>query len=274
MTKRRATILVLVLLMLALASVLTLPLARIGLTQSFSSQRTANSLRHRMAAESLLTLLPGLTGKGSRLLRDLDDHNRASIYIDMNGIAIHAILQDDSAKLPIAAVARSMRQGGLEQTMEFLATRTGMPPIPLRRDPIVNIGCLDDLFEGASDDHLFGHDQGGGWVSVLTPLGQSVNIQRAEPATLAAMMWDIDRKAADKLARALRTSQRKSAAELISSAGLSGDAASRLEQRLSTQTLRYSVLVKTTLHSDIRRRYFICSADDPPTLLVDWEVAP
>lgn len=275
MTKRRATTLVLVLLMLALASALTLPLARVGLTRSFASHRAALAVRHRLAAESLLALLPSLTGKDSRILRDLDDDNCATIAVDLQGITIHAILQDDSAKLPIAAIARARPQDEVRQALEHMAVRTGLPHLQLRRGTFNTIGCFDDLFERADDNDLFGDHEGDpGWAGILTPLGHSVNIRRAEPATIAAMMWDADRGAADKLLRSLRSSQRKSVQQLITAAGFNGDAASRLEQHLSMETTRYSLLVTTTIQAESRRRYFICSADDPPALLVNWEVAP
>jgi len=45
-------------------------------------------------------------------------------------------------------------------------------------------------------------------------------------------------------------------------------------RRLTGQTERYSLLIRTTIGNDVRQRYVICAASASFETLLDWEVAP
>ena len=273
MTRRRAALMVVVLLTLALAAAIAAPLGRIGLTEAVSAGATADALRHRLAMESVVTLLPHWIRDDQRIRDDLDRYNQATLQFVVGGVAVQVLLQDDSAKLPVAALVRSRNEIWLDAALARL--QTGSSRAPLRRvaTPTHGLACLDDLFLAATDDDLFGKTtQSPGWSGVLTPLGETINLGRAAPDVVAAALSDLDPRVAEQVFKAWRRSDRTDLTPIL--ATVSGPTAERLARRFAIGTTRYSLLVRTTLRDDVRRRYWVCTADEAPVVLVDWEVAP
>src|SRR5687768_13744708 len=93
-SSRRGMLLVLVLVSLALAAALITPLAMLSGIEAVAAGRDALALRHRLAAESLVALLPDLLKKERDLEVELDRCNIARLDFEIGQIKIQVLLQD------------------------------------------------------------------------------------------------------------------------------------------------------------------------------------
>lgn len=270
--RRKALMLLLVLYSLALAVALTLPLATLGATAAMSSAFASNSLRHRLAAESLVALMPELLAGHDDLVLGLDRANRAEIAITVGSVEVQAVIQDDSAKLPLAALRDSRAAHAVRTAMSILGTQLVLPDLILRDDP-ASIFCLDDLFVEPSDSGLFGNGKHTRcWSNFVTPLGEGVNVFRADSRVLEALLYDIRPGLGRRIELARTKGQPLTA--ILSDLELSQSQLAIAQQRLISDARRYSVLIRTSLGSDVRRRYVICTVDSPPAIVLSWEVSP
>lgn len=271
---RRGVMLVLTLAGLALAAALITPLATLSGTTAVIESYAADTLRHRLAAESVVALLPELLARDPRLSKGLDRRNRARIAFDLAGVRVDVLIQDDTAKLPLRALSETDEPHALANALSTLQSRLGLLSSRPRR-MISWSGCLDDLFEHPTDRGLFGAgESSSAWAHYLSPLGRRVHLQRAEAAVLEAALLDLRPGLGRQLAEIRRRKPEADPSELLRTIEMPRDMAKKVSKRLTTRTQRYSLLVRTRIGADVRRRYLICDAADPPGVLLDWEVAP
>jgi hypothetical protein len=277
--RRRSVILLLVLVSLALTAALVAPLALFSGTAELESGRAAATLRHRLAVDSLVALLPQILAGEPRLGRELDAGNGAPLALSVGDVQVTALLQDDTAKLPLPALAERGGRPAISRALGTLQACLLLPP--LETEPAGETshasawtGCLEDLFAAPTDRALYGRVGGAAaWTRYITPLGREIQAYRADAAVLEAALADLQPGLGDKLARARSAQAKPDIQALLASLDLPEALRRAAAQRLTIQTTRYSLLVRTELPGDIRQHYLICSADDPPYLLVDWEVA-
>jgi hypothetical protein len=107
---------------------------------------------------------------------------------------------------------------------------------------------------------------------LLSPISGRVNVWRAEAATLEAALGDLKPGLGAELARRRGSTDRK-LQPLLEPSELSGALRRKLGERLSGESTRYSLLIRTSLGADTRQRHVVCTADESPRILIDWEVA-
>lgn len=282
--RRRGIVLLLVLVSLAIAAALITPLALLSGVGSLAADRQADTLRHRLAAESIIAMLPELLSADRDINADLDRDNQSHLSFDVGAIHVDALLQDDSAKLPVSILFASKRINQWRDALSVLSARCELPALEFRNLPSQGVevnpsgllctGCLDDLFEAPADAALFGQaGQAAVWSRYLAPIGQTVNLYRADPAVLEACCFDIQPGLGTRLADARHGQAKPDPADLIARLELPEPQARALTQRLNNRTERFSVLIRTRIASETRQRYVVCTADTPPAILANWEVA-
>jgi hypothetical protein len=265
-------ILVLVLVTLALVATLAAGLARTSGTEALLAARRANSLRHRLAAESALAMLPVLLAEDRQLLDRLDRSNLALFAFETGDLLVDVELQDDSAKLPLRLM-NHLGSTHLVTSLQHLASSVSLPQATPRFE-VRAIGCLEDILTATGDDELFPRDGTTAWASFVSVVGQTININRAHPAVLEAGLLDLDPDLGKRICRERKSGVEASVSESLAKLELDGRVAAEATRRLSDRTQHYSLLVRSRLQHDVRRRYLICSAGDPPAVVVDWEIAP
>lgn len=266
--RRRAVTLLLVITSLALAAALIAPLALLSGSAALGAAQRAAALQHKLAGDSLLALLPQRLQR-SDVRRELAQGVAVRISLHIDDIAVDALLQDDSAKLPSGLLAGA---GGNEAIRELSAAR-GLAPLPV--NPTAHAtGCLEDAFGSSSDAALYGTPEQPGWVQVLTPLAGPVHVRGASDAVLSALFADVDSRLGSKIAQQRRRSRFETVEELVLPLELP-DAQRRVAlERLTTSSKRFSLLIRSELEGAVRERYVIVQDEEPPLVVVDWEVAP
>lgn len=281
--RRRAITLLLVLTSLALLAALVTPLAALSGLRAVESAHAAAGLRHRLAADSAITLVPQLLRRDGRLQAELDGRNRAAVSFTVGTITVDVLVQDDTAKLPIELI-RSRR--GLAPTRAALTTLAAQQPLPaLELHPDLDCavgparwgwcGCLEDLFAAPQDAALYGRPESRAvWTHYLTPLGRTVHAFRAAPAVLEAALGDLQPGLGLELARQRERQVRPELPALLATCEVPVPQQRTALERLTTTTERYSLLIRTRLGDDVRQRYVLCTAGAAPRVLLDWEVDP
>ncbi len=283
---RRAMMLLLVLMTLMLAVAVITPLATLSGVEAVTTAHHAATLRHRLAAESLIATLPELLQYDRRLKRDLDRFNRADVAIVVGEVRVTALLQDDTAKLPLPLVFETGGPHRAEQALMSLQVGGALPALELMpvlgganlddRPSLCWNGCLDDLFTAPTDAALFGTTRTTrAWAQYVTPLGSAVHVDRTNAAVLEALLCDLQPGLGQRLAAARETRfDQTSIDELLAALELPEKVAREANRRLTRDTQRYSLLIRTEIGNDMHQRYVICTAASRPRVLVDWEVAP
>jgi hypothetical protein len=223
-----------------------------------------------------VAVLPELLERDARIGRELDRANRARLTIAIGGLRIEVLLQDDTAKLPLPLVYESVGTKRIPETMRALEAGTHPPALHARLASELRwAGCLDDLFADATDDKLFGTPNGPTvWAHYLTPLGRVVHAYRAAPAVLEAALTDLQAGLGQRLAQRRNAQENRDVDELLASIELPEPLRRACRRRLTSETRRYSLLIRTALAGDVRQRFVICTANEPPQVLVNWEIAP
>ncbi len=285
-TVRRGMLLLLVLMTLMLAAAVITPLAALSGVEAVGTAHHAATLRHRLAAESVLAALPRLLRDDQQLQRDLDRHNRAKVTMTVGDVRVTALLQDDTAKLPLPLLFEIGGPRCAEQALTVL--RDGAALSALELLPVLGganhggpsslrwTGCLDDLFTAPTDAALFGTTRTThAWAQYVTPLGNAVHVDRADVVVLEALLSDLRPGLGQRVAVA-RESQfdRSSIDELLATLELPEKVAREASRRLTCATRRYSLLIRTEIENDVRQRYVICAPPPHLRVLVNWEVAP
>jgi hypothetical protein len=274
MTKRRAMVLVLVLLSLTLVASLVMPLASMSGLEALEANSAADDLRRQMASESAVALLPQLV-RDRQIGQDLDTRNAVNLSFDLGNVHVEILVQDDSAKLPLASLLSEHRDDG-QARLSSLATDLRLPsPGSTSAAAASWSGCLEDLLGGLGDRELYGRpNDTAAWTHYVTPLGHNVNFRRAAPAVLRSLLADIDPELGQRLVRLRREQPKAQLDELLRGLELTDLQRRQAAERLIDQPARFSLLVRTTLAGVARQRYLICSAGPTADVLVDWEVAP
>ena len=283
---RRGAMLVLVLASLALAAALIAPLATLSGIEAVEGGYHAATLRHRLAAESVLVVLPELLAQDSRVQRELDRTNRYYLTLALGDLHVDVLIQDDSAKLPMELFERTRHPEARRSALQTLQAAAGLPALDLAEAPHAGegrraadslpwTGCLDDLFACPSDAVLFGTPRSPRtWTHCLTPAGHTVHAWRADAAVLEAALQDLSPGLGTQLVHRRAGRAKPDLDELLGALELPGDVRREVAARLTVRTERYSLLVRTRLGRDVRQRYLICDAADSTNVLVNWEVAP
>lgn len=282
---RRAVMLLIVLLTLALAVAVITPLATLSGVEAVTTVHGATRLRHRLAAESVVAMLPELLQHDQRLNRDLDRFNRGNFAFVVGEVPVSVLLQDDTAKLPLPLLFESRHPRRVREALDSLQSSVALPPLevmPVARGPsnegqprLRRTGCLDDLFTAPTDAALFGMpDTSHAWAQYVTPLGHAVHVYRADPAVLEAVLADLQVGLGQRLAQAREIQADQDVDELLAGLEVPEPVARGARQRLTRRTECYSLLIRTQIERDERQQYVICSAAPPPQVLVNWEVAP
>jgi hypothetical protein len=265
--------LLLVLTSLALAAALIVPLASMTTVEALTANQEAESLRHRLAADSLIAVLPEWLERDRRIAADLDRDNRAVLHFQLGEINVDAVLQDDSAKLPLTQLYDRRGARPASGVLADLSAGLGLPAqrfVERSSAPL----CPDDLFVNATDAEVFGSGVTQmGWCTYTTTLGRSVNVHRADPAVLEALLSDVKPDLGRSLVRQ-RQHDFKSVEELLAPLELTEIQRRAVQERLTLRTERYSLLIRTQRGDQVRRRYVVISTSEPPDVLIDWEVAP
>jgi len=282
---RRAVMLVLVLVSLALAAALISPLATLSGVQAVESAYVSATPRHRLAADSVIALLPALLAD-SRRQQQLERTNRTHVAFDLADLHIDALLQDDTAKLPVGLWGHQrQRATALPDALHSLQGLLALPPLRLRlvetepggQAPATRhwTGCLDDLFENPTDEALFGTPHSASaWAQHVTPVGTGVHAYRADGAVLEAALQDLAPALGTQLARRRAGQVKPDLAELLGKLEVSEQVRRAVAERLTVRSDRFSLLVRTQLGPDVRQRYVVCDTAEPPNVLINWEVAP
>src|SRR5262245_31727632 len=101
--KRRAMLLVLTLLTLALIAALVLPLAQMSGLTAVAAGREADGMRHRLAGHSAVAVWPQLLAAREDLQRALERGQPAEFTLTLaDDLTLTATVQDDTAKLPLS----------------------------------------------------------------------------------------------------------------------------------------------------------------------------
>lgn len=288
-TRRRALLLLFVLVTLTLGVALLLPLVLLTSVTAVTTLHESDGLRHRLAAESVLALLPELLVTHPEWRRRLDQDNRMRFDLAVGALRVDVLLQDDSAKWPLPLLDDAPGDYDVRGALRRLQTELGLPELTIRAvagqpahrgrtpalHPAARAGCLEDLFTDPDDARLYGDpDRPRTWCQFVTPLGRHVHVRRADPAVLDAALADLQPGLGRDLAQLRRARRGDTAAALLAQLEL-GDLVRRAAQdRLTDTPQRYSLLIRTTLGADVRCRYLICEPRRPPAVLVDWEVTP
>lgn len=272
--RRRGLVLVLVLLSLALVAAVLLPLARLSGVEALKTSQAGCALRQRIAAESLVALVPQLLAKDAGVRGALDHGNLARYDWDLGPVHLLVLIQDDSAKLPAAlASPAALQMLGAECDLPGLIPRVSDPA---RTSPDSwATGCLEDLFETTTDAAIYGTTGATpAWCRFLTPTGQRIHLARAPTPVLSAALQAFGSGLGLQLRRAWDSAANPDVNACVAHLELPAAAARRVVELFSDHAERYSLLVRTAIGDDVRQRYLICSADTPPVVLVNWEVAP
>jgi len=273
--------LALVLVSLMLAAALITPLALFSSIEALAANRRAATLRHRLAADSAIAMSSRLLAADKRLDQALDRNNRASFTLRLEDLSVEVLLQDDTAKLPLPLLLESRETRRAADALAQLQSRAGLPQLTLRSEgessrngPRWSV-CADDLFEDPTDAKLFGTAAAGNaWMTYITPVGGAIQVYRAPIEVLAAALADLQSRLGERIAQVRDPRDKGGVAALLAKFELPQPIARQAARRLTTQTERYSLLIRTQLGRDVRQRYVICTAGDPPIVVVDWEVAP
>lgn len=279
---RRGVLLLLVLVSLVLLAALVAPLATLSGVSALESTHRAATLRHRLAADSVLAVLPQLLASDRRLARELERGNRAHLTLELEDLHVEVLLQDDTAKLPLPLSRAQRGPAPRRAALAVLAAALPLPPLAAREadtpaavGDVPWTGCLEDLFDAPTDRALYGTPtEGTAWTQYLTPLGQTVQAYRADPAVLEAALADLQPGLGTRLAQARTRQTQPDVDELLAGAELKDEVHKAARSRLVSATERLSLLVRTQLGSDVRQRYLVCTAGPEPRVLLDWEVAP
>lgn len=264
MNSRRAILLLLTLITLALVAALIVPLAQTSGLAAVGASRQADDLRHRLAAHSVVAVLPQLLAAREDLRRALDQTNRALFTLRLaDDLTVEVALQDDSAKLPL---------GRLQiDRLTSLGSRLGLPELAPVADG--KAYCIEDLFAYPTDAAVYSTiERGGAWAGYLTALGDQVQVWRAAPAVITTALADQDERFVGNLIQSRFASQ--TIEDLLTRVESTPAQARAVRERLIDRTLRHSLLVRSTIGRQSRQRYLIVSAEAAPRILAEWEVAP
>jgi hypothetical protein len=278
--------LLLVLFSLALLAALVVPLAMLSSVTALESARQANALRHRFAVDSVLATLPQLLAKEARLGRDLDRGNRTLLAFELGELQVEVLLQDDTAKLPLALLSEQRGNQPVQAALARLQASLPQPLAPLRVLPVATAspvsppppawtGCLEDLFAQPDDHAVYGRPRSpAAWVQFLSPLGKTVNVYRADAAVLDAVLADLQVGLGTELVQARQKQTKPDLNQLLDGLELPESAQRAARQRLVATSERYSLLVRTQIGDDVQQHYVLCTAASPPQVLINWEIAP
>ena len=273
---------------LTIAAALVTPLALLRGVEAGEGGPRSATLRHRLAAESTVAVLPELLAADPRLQIQLERYNSAQVRFVLADLHVEVLIQDDTAKLPVALLGYARRPEALPNGLRTLQAAAGLPPLSLNytrpsqisrgQEPTAALawsGCLDDLFADPSDSALFGTPRAArAWTHYLTPLGRRVHAYRAAPAVLEAALQDLAPGLGTQLAHQRGSQSKPDLGELLEALELPEPVRREAAGRLTTRSQRFSLLIRTRLGPDVRQRYVVCDAADPPRVLINWEVAP
>ena len=286
MTRRRALTLVIVLVCLALASALVSPVVVLSGLDALESVRRANGQQHELAVDSVILLLPSVLAENPQLALDLDRENAATLTLQVGEVIVVALIQDDTAKLPVSLVSEA---DDVQRTREALAAlQAGLPlanlapGARLRESARVGqqsglrwTGCLDDLFDAPVDAALYGRpDSPATWARYITPIGRSVNLQRACAVVLEGTLADLRPGLGLRLAELRARFPKATPDELLAMEELPDSVRREATRRVTADARRLSLLVRTRIDNDVRQRYLICTLGEQAQVIVDLEVAP
>lgn len=271
MTKR-GILLVLVLVSLALTGAILTPLALLTGNYAVKEARSDEGLIHHLAGDSLVAVLPEWLEKSPDLRKQLERDNRALLHLQIGPVEVDAVLQDDTAKLPVAILMDRRNPERLRLALERIA-RFAAPNLRIA-SVIQSTGSLDELFEAAGDTVLFGDLQTVGISEWVSPMGNRIYLERARDVAVEAVLQDVKPGLGLELARLRRLHANESPAELVSRLELPEADRRAVTARLAEKTERYSLRMRTRSRSDVRWRYLICSTSEPAQILLDWEIAP
>lgn len=263
--RRRGFTLLLVLASLTVAAALITPLALLTGSEALHRSSAAWALKHKLASDSVIQLLPNVLSE--RVRNELRDGRGKRLQLTIGDVEVEALLQDDSAKLPLERLA----QYGAEAVGPLAAT-FGLAAVRVV-DRAASTQCFEDVLAEISERDLFGSLDDPGWIAAATPIAGPVNVRTASPAVLTALLSDLDRELGRKLA-IRRQRGWNSLEELLVDLELPEQSRRTALQRLSETSVRFSLLIRTRIENDIRTRYVIVHAESPPLVVVDWEVSP
>lgn len=278
MTKRRSIVLVVVLVSLALCAALIAPLALQTGVRAAIVADDVNGLRHDLAVDSVVAVLPQMLESNRDWQRELDRSNQVRFTVPIGEVEVAVLLQDDTAKLPLASYFEEQRLNDLQLAMNAVVANSALPRLRLRTlDAKVFrwARCVEDLFDNPTDADLYGRlDQRTGWMSSISPIGRAAHIVRSSDVVIETIGNEIR----PDLGRKLLTLRKSTGPDLLDRINteleLTDVQRRSLFQRITLQTERYSLLVRTTLEEDSRQHFLIIDANDPPSIIGKWEIAP
>lgn len=271
MRTRRSVVLLLVLTCVALTATLLTPLAAMSGSEAVTASLRGESLRHRLAGDSLLAALPSWLKRNPELARQVERTGSVLLTVDFAGIQVRARVEEDSAKLPLAMLPAEPESRVRVLAALAAAGGLGSPPVSARRGAP---RCIDDLFESATDRDLFGTRDEAGWSHVLTSFGTRVNARHASAAVLDAALSEIKSGIGAEFVRKRNLDPEATLEQLLGSLELNAPQRRIALKHLDMRIERYSLFLETTIDGDRRYRYVIVSADAPQRVLSDWEIAP
>ncbi len=265
--------LALVLATLALSITLVAPLAMRSGTSAIEASCEAELLRHELVVDSVVMVLPSLLTKDRDLLSRLDRMNAAEVRLEVGKARVKVLIQDDSAKLPLAALHRPDRRAA-EPLNRLLATlgheirARSTDATALKR--CLHSGCLEDCLDRPTDQAVYFAENA--IARLVTPLPGRINFKRASLPALIAALDDAEPGLAQQVINF--RSRADTIAELHDQLDLSEQAAKRISALLTHETTRYSMLIETAVGNRSNWTYLLCTNDEPATVLARWQVRP
>lgn len=275
--KRRAILLLITLVTLALSAALALPLLTFSGRSAVRVHDESFDVQHALIVESMVALLPELLGADRRIEEVLDRVNLAIREYVIGDIAVRLEIQDDSAKLPPMMVQTSVGQPAQPHPLAIVTSLAHLPPLEPRDRAVAHAPtCLDDLFAAPTDTALFGDEmQRDSWCRYVTAIPGTISARRADAAVLEAVFADLAPGLGTRIHGAVRASSSdNSIRSVLEQLELPPAAAQRAQSLLGNESRTYSLLIRSASSSETRRSYVLCSRSNPPLVLANWEVAP
>jgi len=278
MQPRGVTLLVTVLLLVLLITVVA-ELAMLTSVDSIRVWGRANTLRHRLAVDSVLQLVRARLASGDhRLQDDLDRLGRVTLETTLGRCRVRCAVGDDAAKLDVAAFDQRSQRRLLTRKLTALARVYDLPRARVKLRPL-GVTPEDDQRRYRWFDQLFADpppaaflrvaSDGDGilasapvWSDVLTLFGSGrIDVRRVAPEVLEVALADIERGLAQSILSARHQAEPSQNFLPEAVARLDASVRHRVAERLAFDLHRYALTIETAIGGDRRCWYVVATMD-------------
>jgi hypothetical protein len=261
---------VLTLLLVALLAATVSQLVMVTSVDALAVRRESNTLAHELAVDSILRIAAERLRTDSGVHRTLDHYGQIDLALTLGECQARCRLTDDGAKFDPATLARDARTlrrslSELGRALDLPECRPHLQPLSADRNAAPRYAWFDQLFDAAEPDAFFhwsdDDDAQMVWSDAVTCWGSGkLDVRRARPEVLSAVLQDIDRSLARRIV-ALRQDGSNPLPRLL--ADLDVETRAAIEARLGYDLARYSFQIQTAIGGDVRRWYLVATISDP-----------